>query len=144
MDRRSFCLSPLIAAVCTWFGMGQSDAKSCSAVTPAPDLLDYYKKLDARIKARGVSEDERAIRWAREHCDMSKNLNDQGYYGPFPNDADPRLDNTGAQTPEVVEYYSWVGAWIAEHGRFDNAQMFHDRLAWLRAKYPGRGWTLQV
>lgn len=73
--------------------------------------------------------DDEAIEWARKHLDLSKNLNDQGYYGPFPNDADPRTTRSVHDTgPGAVEYYDWVDGWIKEHdGKFDNKKMFEDR-----------------
>lgn len=74
--------------------------------------------------------DEVAIEFARKHLDLSKNLNDQGYYGPFPNDADPRtLFRPGDEAiPERKEYMDWVEKWCKDHDyKFDGKQMDADR-----------------
>jgi len=74
--------------------------------------------------------DEVAIEYARKNLDFTKNLNDQGYFGPFPDDADPRtLFRPGDETaPERKEYHDWVCRWVEEHsGKFDNKQMDEDR-----------------
>ena len=83
--------------------------------------------------------DSIAIDFARKHLDLTKNLRDQGYYGPFPNDADPRTSRRADdKRPETTEYYDWVEQWIVAHGgKFDNETMTRDRRAYLRATTPG-------
>jgi len=72
--------------------------------------------------------DEVAIEFARKHLDLSKNLNDQGYYGPLPNEADPRTNYfPNKMTPERKESYDRICRWVEEHdGKFDNKQMDED------------------
>ena len=89
-----------------------------------------------------TKEDERAIRYAQEHLDLSKNLNDQGYYGPMPNEADPRANYRGSRHPANVEYYKWVERWCAAHNYvFDNEQMDRDRWEYLMQKRKESGDT---
>ena len=74
---------------------------------------------------------------AHLNLDFTKNLNDQGYYGSFPNDADPRTSfRLGDETvPERKEYQDWVNRWIEAHnGVFDNHQMYLDRRKEVHAK----------
>ena len=71
--------------------------------------------------------DEVAIEFARKHLDLSKNLNDQGYYGPLPNEADPRTNyfhGCDLERPEFKEAYDRICRWVKEHGgKFDNKLM---------------------
>jgi hypothetical protein len=87
--------------------------------------------------------DLKAIEWARSHLDLSKNLNDQGYFGPTPNEADPRtVKRTDEIRPEVLEYYTWVDAWIVNNnGMFDNIVMAADRLRYLMAERRRLGYS---
>jgi endo-alpha-1,4-polygalactosaminidase (GH114 family) len=85
-----------------------------------------------------MDADRRAIDYARQHLDLSSNLNDQGYFGPFPNEADPRtIRRAGDDRPSTVEYYEWVERWCEAHDyRFDNKRMLIDRREYLTQKYP--------
>ena len=81
--------------------------------------------------------DEVAIEFARKNLDLSKNLNDQGYFGPSPNEADPRANfRPGDETiPTRKEYYDWVCRWVEAHdGKIDNKQMDADRRKEIHAK----------
>ena len=81
--------------------------------------------------------DLEAITYARQHLDLSKNLNEQGYYGPMPNEADPR-PNIGKDT-FAAEYREWVEQWVKDHdGVFDNKQMYKDRVMYAREHFADR------
>jgi hypothetical protein len=75
------------------------------------------------------------------NLDLTKNLNDQGYYGPFPNDADPRTSwRHPPRDDKKKEYREWVENWVAAHNsQFDNEQMKNDRRKKLIADRRARG-----
>ena len=86
-----------------------------------------------------MTPDEVSINYARKRLDLSKNLNDQGYYGPTPNEADPRTARSEADEANLkaVEYYDWVEQWCQAHDyKFDNKQMLTDRRKYLHEKNP--------
>ena len=81
--------------------------------------------------------DQEAIDFARQRLDLTKNLNDQGYFGPLPNDVDIRTQRRSTSSnPHEIEYYQWVDNWIEDHGGvIDNTQMDADRAQQLRDKF---------
>ena len=71
--------------------------------------------------------DKEAMDYAREHLDLTRNLNDQGYYGPIPNEVHPRSQlRTPPSTPEEIKYYERVDNWIAANGGVIDGKKMHD------------------
>jgi hypothetical protein len=107
---------------------GQKRANKCMCRSGADWFLTRSEMRDP---------DKEAIDYAREHLDLTKNLNDQGYYGPTPNEAPPgAYKPTRPLMPEETEYYDWLDKWIEGNGGIvDNKKMHEDRGKWLEKEF---------